>query len=407
MAPLAPPGREAARARRNLFPLVAGQAISLFGDQVAIFSLAWLVVELTGRERDLGLTAAAETLPMLLFGIAAGVVIDRVAVRAWLIVADLARAAAFLLLAVAVAVDVQALWMVLAVAFLAGTMAVFFDSGLQALMPAALSDDLLVTANTRLQFAATLATVLGPSAAGLLIAGAGGLTVAFVVNGVTFLGSAAYLVAVREVRPRVPVEHGSFGSDLREGLSYLWHEPRLRWATLGASAANLAFAPVAATLILYATNVLGLGSRGAGGFFAVNAAIGAAGVLAAIRVIRWLRLGRTMVVGMVGLGAGFVIVAATDVFVVAALAAGTALVGVAWINVAFTTLRQTVAPPAMLGRVVAASRAISWTGIPAGAALGGLLADSIGLVALYRISSAAVLVVAVGLLATPLWRQPA
>ncbi len=407
MAPLAPPGQEAARARRNLFPLVAGQAISLFGDQVAIFSLAWLVVELTGRERDLGLTAAAETLPMLLFGIAAGVVIDRVAVRAWLIVADLARAAAFVLLAVAVAVEVEALWMVLAVAFLAGTMAVFFDSGLQALMPAALTDDLLVTANTRLQFAATLATVLGPSVAGLLIAGAGGLTVAFVVNGATFLGSAAYLVAVREVRLRVPIEHGSFGADLREGLSYLWHEPRLRWATLGASAANLAFAPVAATLILYATDVLGLGSRGAGGFFAVNAAIGAAGVLAAIRVIRWLQLGRTMVVGMVGLGAGFVVVAATDVFVVAALAAGTALVGVAWINVAFTTLRQTIAPPAMLGRVVAASRAISWTGIPAGAALGGLLADSIGLVALYRISSAAVLAVAVGLLATPLWRRPA
>ncbi len=410
MAPLEPPAPDsvdlARRARGNMIPLVLGQAISLFGDQVAIFSLAWMVVELTGRERDLGLTAAAETLPMLLFGIAAGVLIDRVAVRGWLIAADLLRAAAFLLLALAVTLDVEAIWMVFAVAFLAGTMAVFFDSGFQALMPSALTDELLVPTNTRLQFAATLATVIGPSIAGLLIAGAGGLSAAFVVNAITFGASAVYLVRVRVVRPRPPAGDARFGQELRAGLAYLWREPRLRWATLGASAANLAFAPVAATLILYANELLGLGSRGAGLFFAANAAIGAAAVLAAGRVIARLRLGRTMVVGMVMLGGGFVVVAATTTFVLAVAAAGTALAGVAWINVAFTTLRQAVAPPEFLGRVVAASRAISWTGIPVGAAFGGLVADAIGLVPLYRICSVGVIVVALGLAATPLWRDP-
>ncbi len=410
MAPLGPTAPDsptlARRARANVLPLVAGQAISLFGDQVAIFSLAWMVVELTGRERDLGLTAAAETLPMLLFGIAAGVLIDRVAVRVWLVAADLSRAAAFLLLAAAVTLEVEAIWMVFAVAFLAGTMAVFFDSGLQALMPSALTDELLVPANTRLQFAATLATVIGPSIAGLLIAGSGGLPVAFVVNAFTFAVSAVYLVRVRVVRPRPPAGEAQFGQELRSGLAYLWREPRLRWATLGASAANLAFAPVAATLILYANEVLGLGSRGAGAFFAANAAIGAAGVLAAGRVIARLRLGRTVVVGMVLLGTGFLVVAATSTFAMAVAAAGIALAGVAWINVAFTTLRQTVAPPEMLGRVVAASRAISWTGIPVGAAFGGLVADAIGLAPLYRICSVGVVAVALALAATPLWRDP-
>ncbi len=410
MAPLGPQAVDApgltARARGNLVPLVLGQAISLFGDQVAIFSLAWMVVELTGRERDLGLTAAAETLPMLLFGIATGVLIDRVAVRSWLIVADVARSAAFLLLAVAVFVEAEAVWMVFAVAFLAGTMAVFFDSGFQALMPSALTDALLVTANTRLQFAVTIATVVGPSAAGLMIAGTGGLQAAFVFNGLTFLASAAYLLRVRVVRPRPPTEPTRFGAELKAGLSYLWQERRLRWGTLGASAANLTFAPVAATLILYANEVLGLGSRGAGAFFAVNAALGAGGVLAAGRVVTRLGLGRTMITGMVMLGGGFVVVAATDEFAIAAIAAGTALTGVAWINVAFTTLRQTVAPPDMLGRVVAASRAISWTGIPVGAAFGGLLAEAIGLVPMYRICSIGVIVIGLLLLVTPLWRDP-
>ena len=65
------------RARRNMVPLVGGQAVSLFGDYIAFFSLPYFVLSLTGKPLDLGLTAAAETLPMLLFGLAAGVILDR------------------------------------------------------------------------------------------------------------------------------------------------------------------------------------------------------------------------------------------------------------------------------------------------------------------------------------------
>ena len=64
------------KAKRNLIPLVGGQAVSLFGDYIAFFTLPLFVLSLTGDAFDLGLTAAAETLPMLLFGLAAGVFLE-------------------------------------------------------------------------------------------------------------------------------------------------------------------------------------------------------------------------------------------------------------------------------------------------------------------------------------------
>ncbi len=405
-APSDPSAATLRRSRFNLGPLVYGQSISLLGDQIALFSLLWMVIELTGRERDLGLTAAAETAPMLLFGLAAGVVIDRVVLRRSLIAADLIRAAMFLLLAAAVAFEAASVWMVFAVAFLAGTAAVFFDSGFQALLPAALGDDLLVTANTRLQFSAALATVIGPPVAGLLIAGPGGLTAAFVVNAATFFASAIFLLFVKEVRSRRPADNEPFGRALRAGLRFLWGEPRLRWGTAGATAANFAFAPIAATLLLYVTDRLGLEGRGAGLFFGFYGALGTAGVLLVKRVIDRLQLGRTVVLGLVTMGAGFVVVSWTATVWVAAVAAGVALAGLSWINVAFTTLRQRLAPIEVLGRVVSASRAISWSGIPAGAALGGFVADAIGLITLFRISAFSVIGVGLVLMATPLWTRP-
>ncbi|MDA2979821.1 MAG: hypothetical protein O3B42_08705 [Actinomycetota bacterium] len=88
------------RARANIVPLVAGQSVSLLGDYIAFFTLPYFMLSLRGRAVDLGLTAFAETLPMLLFGLAAGVFLDRMRrLGRALIIADLVRSGAFAFLA--------------------------------------------------------------------------------------------------------------------------------------------------------------------------------------------------------------------------------------------------------------------------------------------------------------------
>ena len=85
--------------------------------------------------------------------------------------------------------------------------------------------------------------------------------------------------------------------------------------------------------------------------------------------------------------------------------AGIAITGVTWVNVALVTMRQRLAPPEQMGRVIAASRTFAWAGLPLGAAIGGLLAGWFGVVPVYIGGSAGVLIVAALLTQTALFRD--
>jgi len=393
------------RADSNLRPLLLGQSISLFGDYVAYVALPLFIVELTGSALDLGLTAASETVPMLFFGIAAGVILDRSAVKRTLIFADLARSTAFALLALAAFTDVATPLMVFATAFVVGSMSSLFDSGLQAYLPLALTEDMLVIANSRLQLIRTLAFTAGAATGGMLFefAGAGP---AFLLNAGTFLVSALYLALVRDVYPRQLGTGQPFLQAVREGLRFLWRDRRLRWATIGAALANLTFAPLEVLLALFGKTELGLSDAGVGWLYALQALIGALAAWVAPWAARRLQLGRMFVVGMVVMGTGWLVAATFTSNFIAVIPTGIALGGVSWINVAVSTLRHRLTPPDKLGRVVSASRTLSWIGIPVGAALGGALGEGIGLVPLFTAASITVIVIGMGLAATPLWTDP-
>ena len=285
--PLGVKGRRTAR--RNMVPLVGGQAVSLFGDYIAFFSLPYFVLALTAQPLDLGLTAAAETLPMFLFGLIAGVFLDRRRnLRSTLVWIDLVRAAVFFALALAAANGAGTRWLVFGVAFVIGTASVFFDSGLQAMMPSVVDEDMLIDANSQLAVARMVTFSIGPLAGGILIAFSGGFAIAFLINAVTFLGSAAFLATIRVVHERPRRFPEPFMNSLRAGLKHLLGDPRLRWATLGATFTNLVFQPLEALLVLFViTEILDLPADTIGDlttvgvsigvFYAINAGIGAIG----------------------------------------------------------------------------------------------------------------------------------
>ena len=405
------------KAKRNLIPLVGGQAVSLFGDYIAFFTLPLFVLSLTGDALDLGLTAAAETLPMLLFGLAAGVFLDRRRrLGATLVAVDLIRAGTFLLLAVGSYggwVDERA---VFAVAFITGSMAVLFDSGLQSYMTRSLLPEDLVKANSQLGVARTLALSAAPLVGGVIVALAGGFGLAFALNAVTFSVSAALLAFVRPIRSPRPVAREPFIGAIGSGLHVLFSDKRLKWGTLGGTVTNLVFHPLEALLVLFvASEVLGLdvsdglalteGGRQIAVFFAAQAAIGSIGVAFAGRVARRIPLGTLYIVGLGMLGSGFLAVAILGNWF-AIIPAGIAVTGVTWVNVALVTMRQQLAPPDQMGRVISASRTFAWAGLPVGAALGGVAAGVFGVVTVYIVGSSGVIIVALLLTQTALFRDP-
>lgn len=404
-------------ARRNMVPLVGGQAVSLFGDYIAFFSLPYFVLALTAQPLDLGLTAAAETLPMFLFGLVAGVLLDRLRnLRLALVAVDLLRAAVFVVLALAAANGAGTRWLVFGVAFVIGTMSVFFDSGLQALMPSVVDKDMLIDANAHLAVARMVTLSIGPLAGGMLIAFSGGFAIAFFINAATFLVSAAFLVRVKVVHEHPVTPREPFMDSLKEGLHHLIGDQRLRWATLGGTFTNLVFQPLEALLVLFVvTEILDLPADTIGDlttvgvsigvFYALNAGIGAIGAALAPRVSATVPLGTMYVTGLFLVGGGFLALAVMRSFW-AVIPAGLAFAGMAWVNVALVTMRQRLTPPELLGRVIAASRTLAWIGLPVGAALGGMIAGYVGVIPVYVAGSVLVILIAAFLLTTPLVRDP-
>lgn len=107
-------------------------------------------------------------------------------------------------------------------------------------------------------------------------------------------------------------------------------------------------------------------------FFALQAGIDSIGVAFAGKFARRIPLGTMYLLGLVLLGGGFLAVALIGTWG-EVVPAGIAITGVTFVNVALVTMRQRLAPAEQMGRVIAASRTFAWAGLPAGAAIGGLL----------------------------------
>jgi MFS family permease len=137
-------------------------------------------------------------------------------------------------------------------------------------------------------------------------------------------------------------------------------------------------------------------------FIGLQAAVGSALIFFGPRIAKRAHLGRMFAIGLLMFGTGFAVMVLSGNFW-GFIPAGIGIGGVGYANIAIVTMRQRLAPPAMLGRVVAASRTISWSLIPLGAALGGVMADAVGLIPVYVVGTGGVIVTALAIMRTEVW----
>ncbi|HJR91868.1 MAG TPA: MFS transporter [Acidimicrobiia bacterium] len=385
--------------------LYLGTAVSLLGNYVAYLTIPLLVVEILGSADTalpFSITYALETVPTLVFGLVGGVVLDRVSLRWAMVLADIARAAAFFYLAWSVpGFDLPT---VFAASFLIGSFSAVYENALYALIPALVPEERLAQANGRI--AATQAAMF---AAGPLIAGAmatiAGPRPGLYFNGATFVVSAVGVFLVGPVPPRESEEErGGFVEETLNGLRYLIGEKRLRDSTITAAAANLVLGFVEATFVVMASVVLMTETDTQIGVLIAACGLGmTSGAALADRVIRIFGLGRTMMIGLLTIGVGMVLLVFSRFGTLALIFAFVMFVGIGLVNVPIATIRQVYTPPAMLGRVITASRALSWGTLPIGALLGGFLAHQVSYVPIARATPLVLLALAGWLLTTPLW----
>jgi predicted MFS family arabinose efflux permease len=348
-------------------------------EQVALAAAPIVAVLLLGAgEGQTGLLQTALTLPFVLFAIPAGLLADRLSRRRLMAAAEALRAGALLAILIALWLDVLNLPLLALLGFVAVCGTVVYSVATPSLVPSLVSAQALPAANARIELARTVAFASGPALGGMLVGwtGAGpafGFAAALSIVAVVLLAG-IFEPARQAIARRHPLQ------EIKEGAAFVFRHPLLRPVFVTQFIFNVAWFVVLAVFVPYAVRHLGLSAAGVGTTLAMYGVGMVVGALFATRIMRRLPFGSVIGLGPV---TGFVasaVIALTTVFPTPLLAGlGFFLLGagpILWV-ISTTTLRQSVTPPRLLGRV-SAINIMSYGARPLGAGIGALVGGLFG-----------------------------
>ena len=370
---------------RDFVRLWAGQTVSLIGSQITLLALPLTAILALGASAfQMGLLQAATYLPWLLFGLFAGVWVDRLRRRPLMILADIGRFLVLATIPVAALLDLLTLPQVYLVALAAGALTVLFDVAYSAYLPSLVAADDLVEGNSKLTMSESTARLAGPSAGGLLV---DWLTapVAILFDALSYLVSAAFVGSIRAPEPAPERgEERDLRAEIREGLRLVLRQPLLRTLTGVTLLNNLAVDLLLTVFALYAVRELGVRPSALGLIVALAslAELGAAALTA--RATARLGIGTTAVAASLACAAGALLLPAArgpQVTVLVILVGGYMIwgMGVIMLGIISRTLRQSLLPAHLQGRAIATQRFITWGAGPFAALAAGFLGEAIGL----------------------------
>jgi MFS family permease len=378
--------RPQARLGRDYWRLWWANTISSTGDGAFVAALPLLAVTITRDPRLVAVVTAATFLPWLLLSLPAGAVVDRhdratLMWRAQAVQAAVVAVVAVLIVAHRADIEVLAVG-----GLLLGSAEVIFSNAAQSVLPALVPPDLLPKANGSQQVSLTVGeSFLGPPVGSLLFAAAAALP--FGLDAASFAGSAALLAGLpRTNGTRDDTNRSTIRAQIAEGLRWLAGHRLLRVVAVLLGIYNFANQMGQAVLVLLATQVLHVSTRGYGLLLAASAVGSVVGGLVNPVLTRRLGLLPSLVLPAVVDAAAFVgLGLAPGPGVAAALLAVQGFSVTMW-NVVTVSLRQRVVPGHLLGRVNSVYRMLGWGLMPAGALAGGFVAHAAGLRAPYVVA---------------------
>ena len=215
---------------RNVRWLFAGQTVSQVGDGVSKVALLWFVYALTDSALKMSLIGVLQTIPPLVFGPFAGVLLDRIDKRSAMMIIDLARMGLLASIPILHAMGLLSLPLLYVLVFVIAMFSMAFGPALNATLPLIVNKDQLTGVNALMQSAMTIGQLLGPALSGLLIAAIGAQN-ALYVNAAGFLLSALSKIPLR--LPHVRAHRSSDNvltqavKDLKDGIRFVFVKQRL------------------------------------------------------------------------------------------------------------------------------------------------------------------------------------
>ena len=360
---------------RNYRLFFIGQVVSNTGTWMQRIAQDWLVLSLTGSSAAVGITTALQFLPMLLFGLYGGVLVDRLPKRPTLLVTQSAMALTGLALAFLTLSGHVQVWHVYVAAFAVGLATVVDNPARQSFVSEMVGPEQLQNAVSLNSANFQSARLVGPAVAGVMITGVG-TGWAFLFNGLSFVAPLASLLLMRN-RDLKAVHRAPRGKgQLREGLRYVAGRPDLIWPIvlvgfIGTFGFNF---PV--WLSAYADDIF---HAGAGAYSLFNTLMAVGSLIGALLAAR---RGTTRLRVLIAAAAAFgllevVAAVAPSYWLFALLMIPIGIFGLT-VNVTANTAVQMGTDPAMRGRVMALFMMVFMGGTPVGAPIVGWITDAYG-----------------------------
>lgn len=380
MHDLAAPTSTTAPRRLPVYALMAGNTVSLVGSSMTNIALPWFVLQTTGSAAQTGLVAAAKVLPSFLAGVFGGAVVDRLGYKRVSVLSDLISLVGTALVPLLYATTGLAFWQLLVLVFASGLLTIPGLTARRALLPelASRAGMRIERINGAFESAQSLAMLLGPPLAGLLVVVMGAANVLW-LDAATFAVSAALVAAVVPgyVAAVVPAV-GGYWASLTAGLRFLWRDRVLRTLALGVGLSNFTgngFYGV--VLPVYANDAFGQATVfgaiiacGGAGQFAGALAYGAVGHRLPRRPL-WVAAFLVAPVAIWTLAAGLPLPALLVALFVAGVVTGP-------VNPLMNTVRHERIPAELRGRVFSTFSAIATGSVPLGLLVAGTATEAVG-----------------------------
>ena len=362
------------------------------------------VLALGAGAGETGVLQAAQTLPLLVLAIPAGVLADRASRRGLMVSAEILRTVSLVSMLGLAAFDALTLPLLALLGFVGACGTVAYSVAAPALVPALVAPEILASANGRIELARTVAFTAGPAVAGALV-GATGAAPAFALAAALSTSAVVLLAGLPEpVRASLPPRHPLV--ELRAGAAFVARHSLLLPILITQLVFNAAFFVLQAVYVPHAVRALGLSAPGVGATLATYGVGMVTGALLAARLTRTLPFGAVVAIGPV---AGFVaaVVMVLTIWMPSVLLAALSffLLGagpIIWV-ISTVTLRQTVTPPDLLGRV-SAIYVTAQGARPLGAAIGALVGGLYGTDTALVVAAIGFLFQAIVILTSPVMR---
>jgi MFS family permease len=377
IAPNATP-RFAALQHRNFSLLWAGLIVSNTGTWMQNVAQGWLVLQLTNSPFWLGLLGLSFAVPMILFPLVGGAVVDRIDRIKLLYITQTGAMLTAFILAIMTWTGTVHISYILIAAFVSSSLLAFDNPARQALIPDLVPTRDLLNAISLNSATYTGAALIGPAIAGALLAPLGAGTL-FFLNGVSYLAVLVALTAMRDVKVRGSgTQHASLGKSMLAGLAYAWKN-RLILALLGLSALAALFGRSYQNLLpIFARDIWNGGPAGYGILLAASgggALVGAFG-LASIRNVK--RQGSILITSGILFSLSVILFAISPYLWPAVILLFIGGVAITVFGTIISTFIQVNVPNELRGRVMSLY-SITLIGLPSLGALGsGSIAELLG-----------------------------